>query len=238
MVNYHHGLEEAEGLDSSMYRSQLLEVSAKLIDLRLNQGTSGNCSVRSGKHFLITPSGFTVEEMAVDDMVEMDFSGQVIGSGKPSSEWRFHRDILAARKDIHAVVHVHSMFATSLACLRKEVPPFHYMIAVAGGDSIRCAPYALFGSQQLSDNALLALDERKACLLANHGMIALGGNLTHAVSIAMEVEILCEQYCQVLQIGKPCILSSQEMQEVIDQFKDYGSWRSHYNPIKVRESIK
>ena len=205
-------------------RQQLLVASKKLLSLGLNRGTSGNCSLRSGEHFLITPSGIPVADMSVESMVKMDFTGRVIGSGEPSSEWRFHRDILKQRKDLNAVVHVHSVFATTLACLNKSIPAFHYMISVAGGDSIRCAPYALFGGQQLSDNALAALQQRKACLLANHGMITLGRDMEDALSISVEVEMLCEQYCHALSIGEPHILSAEQMQEVLEQFSHYGNW--------------
>ena len=209
-------------------RVQLLDVSKKLVELGLNQGTSGNCSVRSGEHFLITPSGIPVEKMSIESLVKMGFTGQVIGQGKPSSEWRFHHDILAAREDVNAVIHVHSMFATTLACLNKSIPAFHYMISAAGGDSIRCAPYAIFGSQELSDNAITALLERKACLLANHGMIVLGSTLENALAITAEVEILCEQYCHTLTIGEPDILSTEQMQEVLKQFKNYGNWNQDH----------
>lgn len=205
-------------------RDLLLKVSEKLVRMGLNRGTSGNCSVRCVDNFLITPSGIPVETMSTQDMVEMDFAGRVTGTGTPSSEWRFHRDILAARAEVNAIVHVHSVFATTLACLRRSIPAFHYMVSVAGGDCIRCAPYALFGSQALSDLALDALDERKACLLANHGMIALGRDLQNALDIALEVETLSEQYCQALKIGEPHILSTEQMQHVLEQFRHYGSW--------------
>jgi L-fuculose-phosphate aldolase len=157
-------------------------------------------------------------------MVAMDFSGELPRRGKPSSEWRFHRDILQARPEVGAVIHTHSMFATTLACLRRDIPPFHYMIALAGGDSIRCAPYALFGSQALSDAALLALKDRRACLLANHGMIAVGESLKQALDVTVEVETLCEQYLRALQIGEPHLLSKEEMADVFEQFKGYGKW--------------
>jgi L-fuculose-phosphate aldolase len=157
-------------------------------------------------------------------MVAMDFAGNAHGECKPSSEWRFHRDILQARAEAGAVIHAHSMFATTLACLRRDIPPFHYMIAVAGGDSIHCAPYALFGSQALSDSALQALQDRNACLLANHGMIVVGADLDKALALAVEVETLCEQYWRALQIGEPHRLTELEMAEVFEQFKGYGSW--------------
>ncbi|WP_047542133.1 class II aldolase/adducin family protein [Methylotenera versatilis] len=204
---------------------QLLAISQKLAQLGLNKGTSGNASVRCGGGFLITPSGMIVDEMTPDSLVQMQFDGTFEQNKKPSSEWRFHRDILASRPDISAVIHTHSMFATTLACLHKDIPAFHYMIAVADGDTIRCAPYALFGSQQLSDNALTALIDRKACLLANHGMIALGYDLDDALAVAIEVENLCEQYWRILQVNSnPPLLSEAEMREVFQQFKGYGKW--------------
>lgn len=207
-----------------MMRNSLLKNFQKLAALGLNRGTSGNASVREGDGFLITPSGMAVEAMSPASMVEMNWEGQPTSLGKPSSEWRFHRDIYLARPEIGAIVHTHSMFATSLSCLRQDIPPFHYMIAVAGGKDICCAEYALFGTQALSDAAIIALKERKACLLANHGMIALGGTLEQAVDIALEVETLCEQYWRALQVGKPHLLSDKEMAEVFEQFKGYGSW--------------
>ena len=205
-------------------RQQMLEVSHELVRLGLNRGTSGNVGARCGEYFLVTPSGVPADEMSPDSMVKMDFSGSVVSAGKPSSEWRFHLDILKARPDAGAVVHVHSMFATTMSCLRMEIPAFHYMIALVGGDSIRCAPYALFGSQALSDVAVIALENRKACLLANHGMIAVGVDLKKALAITVEVETLCEQYWRALQIGQPYILSTSEMQEVQEKFKGYGRW--------------
>ena len=204
---------------------QLLKTSQKLAELGLNKGTSGNCSVRLDEGFLITPSGMQVEEMTPASMVQMQFDGSFEQNKKPSSEWRFHRDILVSRPEINAVMHTHSMFATTLACLHKNIPPFHYMIAVVGGDTIRCAPYALFGSQALSDNALTALIDRKACLLANHGMIALGYDLEDALAVTVEVENLCEQYWRILQLNpNPPLLSETEMCEVFQQFKGYGKW--------------
>lgn len=203
-------------------RESLLRTAKKLAELGLNKGTSGNCSTRCEDGFLVTPSGMNVEEMTAAAMVRMQLDGSHEQAKKPSSEWHFHRDILQNRPKINAVIHTHSMFATTLACLQKVIPPFHYMIAVAGGDTIRCAPYALFGSQALSDNALTALHERKACLLANHGMIALGHDLDDALAVAIEVENLCEQYWRALQLGEPHILSEAEMHDVFQQFKGYG----------------
>ena len=205
-------------------REQLLKIAQKLIVTGLNKGTAGNASVRCEGGFLVTPSGMVVEDMTAASMVKMQFDGSFELEKIPSSEWRFHCDILNNRPEINAVIHTHSMFATTLACLHKDIPPFHYMIAVVGGDTIRCAPYALFGSQALSDNALTALIDRKACLLANHGMIALGRDLDNALAVTVEVENLCEQYWRALQLGEPHILSELEMREVFQQFKGYGKW--------------
>ena len=205
-------------------RENLLKIAQKLIETGLNKGTAGNASVRCNGGFLITPSGMAVDDMSAASMVQMAFDGSYEQGKIPSSEWRFHRDILASRTDVNAIVHTHSMFATTLACLHKDIPPFHYMIAVVGGDTIRCAPYALFGSQALSDNALVALIDRKACLLANHGMIALGRDLDDALAVTVEVENLCEQYWRALQLGEPHILTEAEMREVFQQFKGYGKW--------------
>ena len=220
--------------DQAALRLRMLAAARKLVDLKLNRATSGNLGVRWGDGFLVTPSGVTVEDMQPESMVALNFSANTIGSTtnniKPSSEWRIHRDILAARPDIGAVIHTHSTFATTLACLHRDIPPFHYMIAVCGGDTIRCAPYALFGSQELSDTALAALEGRKACLLAHHGMIALGRDLNDALAVAEEVESLCEQYWRILQISEPKLLSSAQMSEVLEQFKDYGQWRDIHSP--------
>ncbi len=205
-------------------RAQLLGIAQQLSELGLNKGTSGNVSVRHEDGFLITPSGMDVTEMQRSSMVMMSMDGTPKSDGKPSSEWRFHRDIYQAKPHVGAVVHTHSMFATTLACLQKDIPPFHSMIAIAGGDSIPCAPYALFGTQALSDAAITALKDRKACLLANHGMIAIGKDLKQALAITQEVETLCEQYWRALQIGEPYLLSKQEMAEVFEQFKGYGNW--------------
>jgi len=185
--------------------------------------------VRGG--FLVTPSGIAVEELSEELLVEMNLEGEVVSiprevekgiSVKPSSEWRFHRDIYAMRPEVNAVIHSHSPFATTMACLNLDVPPFHYMIAVAGGDSIRCAPYELFGTQELSNSALEALEGRKACLLQNHGMIAIGSSLQDALRVAIETESLCEQYWRVIQVGKPSLLTSEEMGRVLEKFKSYG----------------
>lgn len=206
-------------------REQLLAICQTLSAKGLNKGSSGNVSVRLHDCFLVTPSGISPEHMTPECMVEMQFDGSHDVAKKPSSEWFFHRDILQNRPEINAVIHTHSMFATTLACLHLNIPAFHYMIAIAGGDSISCAPYALFGTQDLSDKALIALQNRKACLLANHGMIALGHDLEDALNVAVEVENLSEQYWRILQINsKPTLLNHTEMEQVFQQFKGYGKW--------------
>lgn len=203
----------------------LSNLSKELVEQGLNKGTSGNCSVRYGRsHFLITPSGTPIDRITAQSIVSMDISGVVEGDGIPSSEWRFHRDIYVARPEINAIVHVHSPFATAFSCLGNDLPPFHYMIAVAGGDSVRCAPYQLFGTQELSDVAITSLIDRKACFLANHGMISVGESIDKALAIAVEVESLCEQYIYASQLGKPNILSESQMVDVLEKFKGYGNW--------------
>jgi len=207
----------------STLREALLRVSMQLLEMGLNTGTAGNVGVRDGDGFLITPSGMPVERTTARDMVWMGFDGNIQGDREPSSEWRFHHAILHTRSDIHAVVHTHSKFATTVSCMRRDVPPIHYMMAVTGGRTIRCAPYALFGTQACADAAVQALLGSKACLLANHGMVALGRDLDDALAIAVAVEALCEQYWRALQMGTPTVLSETEMDAVFERFKSYGN---------------
>ena len=217
-------------MNEQQLRQNLIATGIQLNATGLNRGTSGNLSARCGEGFLVTPSGLTCEEMTPADIVLMSFDGSSSGPRSPSSEWRFHRDILASRPEIGAVVHTHSMFATTLACLGLSIPAFHYMVALAGGKDIRCAPYATFGSQELSEHALLALQGRRACLLANHGMIALGTTPADAAALALEVETLCEQYASALQIGTPVILSDAEMDVVLEKFSGYGKQAQERTP--------
>lgn len=211
-----------EVADQSALRHAMVRIAGELDARGLNRGSSGNVGARCGDRILVTPSGVPARDLTARGMVLLASNGEVIGTGRPSSEWRFHRDILMSRSDVHAVVHVHSPFATTLACLGLEVPPFHYMIAAAGGSTIRCAPYALFGTQELSDHALAALQDRRACLLANHGMIATGRDLDQALALCVEVESLCEQYWRARQIAEPRHLSEAQMTEVMEKFKGYG----------------
>lgn len=194
--------------------------------LGINQGKAGNISARWGDGFLITPSGMDYDVLTPDDIVWVGFDGTVEGRWQPSSEWRIHADILAARPEINAVVHTHGAYCTTLACMGLGIPAFHYMVAMAGGTDIRCAPYATFATQELSDAALVALEGRRACLLANHGMLALGKDLKAAMALAVEVESLAGMYWRVLQIGKPIILPDEEMAVVLGKFASYGQAKS------------
>ncbi len=207
--------------DEQSLRKELLDTSRRMVELGLNRGTAGNASVRCDAGILITPSALPVAEMSEQDLVLLAADGKVLQGRKPSSEWRFHCDILKAREEVGAVLHMHSTFATTIACLGKDVPAVHYHIAIAGGDTIRCTPYTIFGEQNLSDLALEALRDRKACLVGNHGMIALGKDLDDALSVAQEVEYLCEIYWRTLQAGAPQILTPQQMHEVKQKFVEY-----------------
>ena len=207
-------------------RNQIIRTVRSFAAHGLGVGTAGNLSARVPGGFLITPTGVAYETLRPEDIVELDDAGKRrSGVMKPSSEWRFHRDIFRNREDAGAVVHVHAPFATAIACTRADIPAFHYMVAVAGGDSIRCAPYATFGTAALSRNAVRALRGRSACLLANHGLIALGGDLAGAFKMALEVEELSKQYWLSRQIGKPVRLGSREMRRVLVKFRDYGKQR-------------
>ena len=189
----------------------------------LSLNKSGNASLRWGDGLLITPTGRAYDRLLPEDIVYLELDGSCPpGQLLPSSEWRFHCDILLAFPAMNAVVHVHSTHATALACLGEGIPAFHYMVAVAGGNSIRCAPYATFGSQALSDHAVAALQDRYACLLAHHGVIAASATLSRALWIAHEVEVLAKQYLLASQLGTPPLLSDDEMAEVVEKFRDYG----------------
>ncbi len=212
-------------------RKALIATAIELNTSGINQGTSGNVSVRTENGFLITPSGLQYADLEPSDVVLMDFNGDFDSDRQPSSEWRFHLDIYRHSHDegenkghdVGAIVHTHSTYATAIACLKRCIPAFHYMVAVAGGHDIRCAPYATFGSQELSDFAIEALVDRKACLLAHHGVIATGGNLAKAFALACEIETLAHQYLEALKVGQPEILSRTEMDKVLEKFKTYGA---------------
>tara|TARA_R100000005_G_C4989509_1_gene197171 strand:+ start:305 stop:955 length:651 start_codon:yes stop_codon:yes gene_type:complete len=204
-------------------RKELISAVRRMNEIGINHGTSGNASIRIEGGYLITPSGLAYAELEPADIVEMSFDGEVSGRWNPSSEWRFHHDLLVARPDFNVILHTHGKAAMTLACQRIELPPFHYMIAVAGGNTIRCAEYATYGTQELSDKALLAMQDRKACLLANHGLLVGEVNFKRALSLAEEVEILCDTYWRILQTGTPVLLTEAQMAAVHAQFaKGYG----------------
>ena len=210
-------------------REALVATARQLDALGLNRGTAGNVSVRragaDADGYLITPTGMPPTSIRAADVVAMPIDGDApvdAASRRPSSEWRFHRDLYRARRDAGAIVHTHSPFATTLACLGRDIPPFHYMVARAGGRDIRCAAYATFGTQALSDAAVAAMSDRRACLLARHGMIALGRDLDAALALAVEVESLAEVYWRALAVGEPGCLPDDEMDRVAAQFRDYG----------------
>ncbi len=215
------------------------EYARRSVAQGLNQGASGNISARLGDAFFITPSAREMSGLTARDIVPLPVRvaphGETndpflptpapVDALKPSSEWRFHRDIYAAFPEARAIVHAHSPFAVALACLRRDIPPFHYMVAMAGGTDIRCARYATFGTQALSVAVLEALQGRRACLMANHGLLAWGSDLAGALHLALEVEALAGQYLRCLQVGQPVLLEDREMAEVLEKFKDYGRKR-------------
>ncbi len=188
----------------------------------INQGTSGNISVRSDDGILITPTSLPYEQMQPSDIVWMGFDGRTEGKRAPSTEWRIHLDIMKARPDVWAIVHAHPIACTTLAIMGKPIPALHYMIAVAGGHDIRCADYATFGTEELSKQTLSALDQRKACLMAHHGMISTGPTLDKAMWLAVEVETLARQYLGCLPFGEPPLLSIKEIDNVRARMENYG----------------
>ncbi len=211
-------------IDHLDVRRGIIETCIEMNRSGLNQGTSGNVSHRIDGGMLITPTSLPYDEMQVEDVVEMGFDGTYVGRRRPSSEWRFHRDILKNRPDVEVVLHTHSVYCTTLAVHEKAIPAFHYMVAVAGGTDIRCAPYACFGTQALSDAALAALEGRQACLLGHHGLIVLAKTFKRALWLATEVEVLAKMYVHALAIGEPPCLSDAEMARVMEQMRrmSYG----------------
>jgi L-fuculose-phosphate aldolase len=203
-------------------RQSIIDACIRMNAMGINQGTSGNISMRHGDGMLITPTSVAYDRMRPEDIVFMRADGSVDGALTPSSEWRFHLDILRARPEVQAIVHAHPPYCTTIAIMGRDIPPIHYMVAVAGGSSIRCAPYATFGTAELSACAVKALEGRKACLLAHHGMIAVGTSLDKAMWLAVEVETLARQYHGCLQIGTPPLLSEVEIQNVLGRMASYG----------------
>ena len=214
--------EAGAGSDGTALRQAIIAAALQMNALGINRGKSGNVSARIDGGFLVTPSALPYDETRPEDIVTVHKDGSATGTHVPSSEWRFHRAIYAARPEVQAIVHAHSPFATTLACLDRGIPAFHYMVAVAGGSDIRCAPYATFGTQELADHAVRALDGRDACLLSHHGMIAVGDSLKDALALAAEVETLAEMYWRALQLGEPSILDAREMESVLQRFAHYG----------------
>jgi len=203
-------------------RQAIIDACLRMSAMGINQGTSGNISVRHVDGLLITPTRMPYEMMRPGDIIRMTFDGEATGKHQPSSEWRFHCDIMRSRPDVAAIVHAHPVHATTIAIMELDIPPLHYMIGAAGGHDIRCAPYAIWGSQELSDNALAALEGRKACLLGHHGIIAVGNSLSRALWLANEVENLAKQFHGCLAIGGPKLLSSQDIDAVLAKMGGYG----------------
>jgi L-fuculose-phosphate aldolase len=203
-------------------RQAMIDACVNMNRTGINQGTAGNLSVRWKTGLMITPSGLPYDEMTVDDIVYMNMDGSYQHRLAASSEWRFHRDILQARGEVNAVVHAHPIHATAFAICGMEIPAVHYMIAAAGGPTIRCAPYETYGSGELSKAVLEALSGRTCALIANHGMIATGPDLREAMWLAVELEALCKQYAIALQIGMPHVLEDGEIEKTIEKFKEYG----------------
>lgn len=215
--------------DSRELRAAVIATAGAMNARGINVNKSGNVSVRclrgARAGFLLTPTGVPYERLAADDIVFVGDDGRAIGRCEPSSEWRFHAAIYRARPELHAVVHTHSTHATALACQGLGIPAFHYMVAAAGGHDIRCAEYATFGTQALADNALAALQDRKACLLAHHGVIACADALDSALALAVEVENLARTYVVVRALGEPRLLDRAEMERVLERFRTYGPAR-------------
>ena len=209
-------------MSEATIRAGIVTACLELNRSGLNQGTSGNLSVRWQDGLLITPTGLPYDQMTPDDVVFLDMDGRATGSNRPSSEWRFHRDIMAAKPEVGAIVHAHPPYATIIAIMGHEIPPLHYMVTVAGGATVPLAPYATFGTEELSRHVVAALAERTACLLEHHGMIATGPTLDKAMWLAVEVETLARQFHGCLQLGGPRLLPLDEIERVMVRMKDYG----------------
>lgn len=208
--------------DEHIKRQAIMDHCLKLNSSGLNRGTSGNISIRHGDGMLISPTSTPYPDLTPDKIAYVDMDGQPEGPIAPSSEWRFHRDILAARPDVNAIVHAHPIHCTILAIHGRAIPPIHYMIAIFGGSSVKVAPYALYGTQELSDHAVRALEDRHACLLEHHGAIAVGATIEQAFWRAEELETLAHQYHGALLLGDPPLLTEQQIQDVIEKFSGYG----------------
>ncbi len=212
--------------EEGLLREQAVAAVRRLDAMGMNRGSTGNLSHRfahAGQPgMLITPTGMGADDLRPADLVWLGEGGAVHGAWQPSSEWHFHRAVYRARPDLNAIVHTHSVHATALACLRRGLPAFHYMVAVAGGDSVPLTPYFTFGSEALSDAVADAMRDRDACLMSNHGLVAAGATLARAMKVAQEIESLCEVYLKALAVGEPALLDAAEMAEVLDKFGSYG----------------
>lgn len=207
-------------------RSELVEACRSMNRLGINRGTAGNISVRHGDGFLISPTGVPYDSMTSDHVVPMAWDGTHSGDVLPSSEWRFHRDILRARPDLNAVVHTHSTHATAVSILGRSIPPLHYNIAAAGGRDIRCAPYRTFGTQELAEVVVEAMEGRRACLLAHHGAITAHVSIHRALMLAVSVEELARLYLLCLPMGEPPLLTDEQIGAVLDKYRTYGQQSS------------
>jgi len=216
--------------DGPELRQEVIATALAMNTAGINVNKSGNVSARARRGatagFVVTPTAVPYEDLATGDLAFVSLGGAAQGGLEPSSEWRFHRDIYAARPEFAAIVHTHSAHATALACHGRGIPAFHYMVAVAGGADIRCAPYATFGTQALSDHAVTALEGRRACLLAHHGVIACGASLDQALALAIEIEHLARVYLAALAVGEPPQLDAAEMERVLEKFRHYGPNRT------------
>ena len=209
-------------MNDTVLRARIVATARRMNEMGINQGSSGNVSARVAGGFFVTPSGVPYEALEDADVVHVAMDGRATGRRAPSSEWRLHRDLYTKRPEAAAVVHTHSPYATTLACLGRGIPAFHYEVAFAGGSDIRCAPYRTFGTQDLSDAVCAAIEGRRACLLGHHGAVALGADLDDALRLADKVEALARLYWQALQIGEPHTLGEEEMARVVERFRDYG----------------
>ena len=209
-------------MNETELKHEVLAVARAAIAADLNRGEAGNVSARCGDGFIVSPTGMRYADCSDEDMVRVGMDGTPHGTRQPSSEWRIHRDIYRARPEAGAVLHAHAPFATSLACMEIGIPAFHYMVARFGGVDVRCARYATFGTQALSDAIAEAMQDRCACLMAHHGLVVFGDDPRHALDLAVELETLAEQYWRTLQIGQPHLLGEAEMNEVLARFKNYG----------------
>ena len=219
-------------------REAILAAARRAVAVGLTHGTSGNLSVRAGTGMLITPTGLEYDSLTAPDVVRMGLDG-VVAAGErcaPSSEWPMHAAVYAERPDVAAILHGHSPAAAAFSCLGRDLPPFHYMVAAAGGDSVRCARYALFGTRELARNALEALARRRACFLAHHGFLTLGATLDKALALAVELEFLAETFLRLLPLREPPRLSGPEMKKVIESFASYGQQPEGKSVLSRRDS--